>query len=182
MKALHREGKKGRGSGFLLERSIKPFCILLPRAATDFPSLRSRVYAIYHPLCLSHSPFSTPSLSAIFYLRSNLSIPLRRHCFLLFLHLWTYPDYFYLHGLPCSPCKHWANYFPSGFSDLVAGFPSSVLAHRSSSRSTPRHLLFQHGGKTSLGNLDIYRPLLILTSRRRIFSKFSSTGYYRGGS
>lgn len=50
--------------------------------------------------------------------------------------------------------------------------PSREPARRSSSRSTPRHLLFQHGGKTSSLEIWIYiGPLLILTSRREEFSR-----------
>lgn len=180
---LHREDKKGRGggcaSGFLLERSIKPFCILLPRTATDFPSLRSRVYAIYHSLCLSSFSISFPHLLSplqSFYPPSPLLFPSfssSMNVSWLLLLTWSLlfaqalskllPEWLLRLGCRLPLRGNW-------HAVLLLARHSAIYCSNTAGKLPP----WKSGYISAVINLDI------LT--RRIFSKFSSTGYYRESS
>lgn len=85
------EDERERGSGFLLERPIKPFCILLFSARKQSPifffSPGPRARKTFLHLFLSRFHLRPPlSVSVAIFL-----LPFTPRCFLLFLHLWTYP-------------------------------------------------------------------------------------------
>lgn len=102
-----------------MERPIKPFCILLFSARKQSPifffSPGPRARKTFLHLFLSLVSIFVrhfPSLWQSFYFPS-------RHAVSSFFFIYERIPAVLLHGLPCSP-KHRANYFLSGFSDLLA--------------------------------------------------------------